>query len=1453
MQKKLSIIKDQVINKIVVMTAVFFIPPYLYSLFRWFELGWQNIYLFQTIVFFSAVGLAIFRNRLNYFHKTVLISLIYLLVSLVGLINFGLYGGFYYVIISMAIIAILTNRKFAIYVNVIMIILFSLIAIGYSTYIINPVIDLNLLARSPILWSLKLFSVFSITIIFIYGFGDFYKNLTETIENNEKVTAKLLLQNQLLETSEKKYQMLFDNANDAIFILKNDSFIDCNQKASDYFKFSKEELIGKSVEEISPAFQYDGQESRKKAQQFIGHVLNGDPQQFEWQHLRSDGELFDTSILLNKITIQGETYIQGVVRDITDEKRNKETLKKNKDKYKSLFENSADGILVLNEQSEILELNNKICEMLGYSREELILLKGCDIIHNEDLANKGHDVALEELKQGKTLFVQYRFCKKDGTFIHAELSTKMIAEGQFLNIVRDITERKLAERIIQDSETKYRSFFENSMDAILLTRLDGNIHSANPAACAMFGYSEEEIIKLGREGLTDFTDPRVAILMSEREHHGKVKGEITLLRKGRIPFEAEISSAIFDNDSKNTDEIKFSNMIIRDITEHKQAEKSIQESEKILSFIFNNHSDMQILVSTDDNDEFRVIAINKPYLATTELLGIDLDVNDVIGKPVRVLNESIGLSDEYYEATIAKYKEVVNTGKPINFLESLDISGQIFTLEITLSPVMNQNGECQYLLYNSHNISEQTRATRALIESEEKFKQIFLTSPDFVTISEIKSGKYIDVNEFFIQKSGYTREEIIGQTSSGLNIWHDPEDRVRMLSIASKFGKVENMEARFKLKNGQIIQGLLSAALFVIDNEPHILTITRDITELKQVEHAYKETVANLSSMIDNREDFIYSVDLNLNYIIFNSSFEKIMNEQHNIELKKGMSSIANFTKDEAEFWIPKYKAAFNGQSGTFEFTLTLNDKRRYFQTTLNPIVKDNKITGASGLSIDITERKLVEEALKLSEEKFEKIFRLSPYMVSLSTFEGQIIEVNDSVFNTLGYTRQEFLENITTEYPIWVDQNEREKFANLLKTDDSLHEMEVQFRKKSGEICDYLLSACVIEINQRELFLSITQDITDRKKAKTAIVNEKNLLTAIIENIPVMLTRYDPETNMLYLNKAFEEKIGWKTKELEAINLMEKVYPDPNYREEALAYMQASSADWKEFLIYSKAGEVIDSEWCNIRLDDGTQIGIGIDITEEKKIKAEITTLNAELENKVKQRTIQLEAINKELGTFTYSVSHDLKAPLRGIDGYSKLLLDIYKPALNDEAQSFIEKIRSSTLQMNQIIDDLLDYSRLERSQLQIGKIKIKELIKSVLSMYTKELEAGYFQLNTKIEDIEIVADSKGLVIAFRNLVENAIKFTKGKTNPTIKIEIEETDASWIISVNDNGIGFDMQYHHKIFDIFQRLQRAEDFPGTGIGLALVSKAMQRMHGKTWAESVLAVGSTFYLEIPKNQ
>jgi signal transduction histidine kinase len=237
-------------------------------------------------------------------------------------------------------------------------------------------------------------------------------------------------------------------------------------------------------------------------------------------------------------------------------------------------------------------------------------------------------------------------------------------------------------------------------------------------------------------------------------------------------------------------------------------------------------------------------------------------------------------------------------------------------------------------------------------------------------------------------------------------------------------------------------------------------------------------------------------------------------------------------------------------------------------------------------------------------------------------------------------------------------------------------------------------------------------------------------------------------------------------------------------------------------------------------------------------------------LEDRVKQRTIQLEEVNKELETFTYSVSHDLKAPLRGIDGYSKLLMDISESWIQEEPKQYLKSIRSSAKLMNELIEDLLEYSRVERSKIVNQTIRLKNLVNSLLAVYQSSLTTNYtFSVN--FSDKEIVADLRGLTIILRNFIENAIKFSGTKPQPGVSIDLNEDNSYWTIAVKDNGIGFDMKYKNRIFEIFQRLHRSEDYPGTGIGLALVAKAAQRMKCNVWAESVPSEGSVFYLQIPK--
>ncbi len=270
------------------------------------------------------------------------------------------------------------------------------------------------------------------------------------------------------------------------------------------------------------------------------------------------------------------------------------------------------------------------------------------------------------------------------------------------------------------------------------------------------------------------------------------------------------------------------------------------------------------------------------------------------------------------------------------------------------------------------------------------------------------------------------------------------------------------------------------------------------------------------------------------------------------------------------------------------------------------------------------------------------------------------------------------------------------------------------------------------------------------------------------------------------------------------------------------------------------------------IRDSDGRalrMVGINFDITEQKRTAAELLKLNAELEKRVVERTAQLEAANKELEAFSYSVSHDLKAPLRGIDGYSQLLEETAGDRLDEESRLFLHNIRQGAAQMHALISDLLAYARMERRTLDDHVLNLPECMAAVMQGYAREITERNIVVRDMVPVLSVCADRDGLSIVLRNLMDNAIKFSRDARPPTIEIGARESDGKVVVWVRDNGIGFDMKFHDRIFDIFSRLQRAEDYSGTGVGLALVRKAMHRMGGRVWAESAPGQGASFFLEL----
>lgn len=252
----------------------------------------------------------------------------------------------------------------------------------------------------------------------------------------------------------------------------------------------------------------------------------------------------------------------------------------------------------------------------------------------------------------------------------------------------------------------------------------------------------------------------------------------------------------------------------------------------------------------------------------------------------------------------------------------------------------------------------------------------------------------------------------------------------------------------------------------------------------------------------------------------------------------------------------------------------------------------------------------------------------------------------------------------------------------------------------------------------------------------------------------------------------------------------------------------------------------------------------------ELKNAEDNIRKLNEELEQKVVERTAELEAVNKELGSFSYSVSHDLRAPIRAINGYTRIIVEDYGEKLDEEGNKVLRSIIHNSKKMGELIDDLLAFSKLGRKQVTLAEISMSNLVQSLIHdlMFEEGEKIPVFELSA----LPVANVDQSLISqVWINLISNAIKYSKYKSITTIEIGAYEEGNMVVYYIKDSGAGFDMQYYDKLFGVFQRLHSQEEFEGTGIGLAIVQKIIDRHKGTVWAESILDEGTTFYFSLPK--
>lgn len=617
---------------------------------------------------------------------------------------------------------------------------------------------------------------------------------------------------------------------------------------------------------------------------------------------------------------------------------------------------------------------------------------------------------------------------------------------------------------------------------------------------------------------------------------------------------------------------------------------------------------------------------------------------------------------------------------------------------------------------------------------------------------------------------------------------------------------------------------------------------------------------AGYRRLIESMRDAFAMVDMSGRLTDFNQPFQEMLGYSDEELRSLTYVDLTPGKWHEGEYRIINEQVVVHGQSSVYEKEYIRKDGTIFPVELKTFLICDENAQPEAMWAIvrDITERKRADDTLRLHGEILRN---LSEGIFLIRTDDGKIVFTNPRAEDLLGYAAGELIGKPVTTINASGGSSPEAVAASIIAelARSGAWSGEVLNIRKDGSTLWCHASVSTFEHPQfGKLWVSVHEDITERKQAEEALARSEEEFRTLAEAMPQIVWMTRPDGWGIYSNRRWVDYTGMTQEESHGHGWSVPFHPDDRQRaRDAWQYATATGGRYEIECRLRRADGVY--RWWLIRgvpLKDADGhvlkwLGACTDIDGLKQAEAEITRLNVNLEQKVEERTAQLKAINKELETFTYSVSHDLKAPLRGIDGYSQLLQIDHAASLNAEGKIFVANIRKGAQQMAQLIEDLLAYSRLERCLLQTARIDAREVAETVLATFADEIQARQIAVNVKLPALEISADVDGLAMILRNLLDNALKFTRDAPSPAIEIGGREEAETCILWVRDNGIGFDMKHRERIFEIFQRLHRAEDYPGTGVGLAIARKAAQRMGARVWAESAPGEGAAFYVEVPK--
>jgi PAS domain S-box-containing protein len=511
------------------------------------------------------------------------------------------------------------------------------------------------------------------------------------------------------------------------------------------------------------------------------------------------------------------------------------------------------------------------------------------------------------------------------------------------------------------------------------------------------------------------------------------------------------------------------------------------------------------------------------------------------------------------------------------------------------------------------------------------------------------------------------------------------------------------------------------------------------------------------------------------------------------------------------------------------------------------------------GICRDITDRKRGEDEIRAAAAYNRSLIEASLNPMFTIGRDGVISDVNAATEQATGYLRAELLGTGFSDY--FTDPGLARAGYELAFADGSARDYLLKLRHRDGRIISVLYNAAVYRDPFGHVLgvMAAARDITETELLQDALRASEVRLRVLFDHAPIGAGEVTLGGELVRINRYFCQFVGYTADEVLSMRWLEDFLPSDNIEVDLAIQQRLLSGEIDTYSadrrFIQKGGGVIWGEVQRSLVRDPAgrpllYIDTVRDITAEREAEAEVRTLTAELEARVEQRTAELELSNKNLQAFSYSIAHDLRTPLRGLNGFSEALLEEFGELLGETGCSYAERIQAASERMGTIIDDMLRLSQVTHTDMNLEAVDLSAEVAAIADGL-RSVDPGRRVSFAIQEGVWVTADPILIRTVLDNLVENAWKFTAGREDATIEFAAAATedDATVCCYVRDNGVGFEAAYADKLFQPFQRLHTTREFPGTGVGLASVQRIVERHGGRTWAQGAVDAGATFYFTL----